>query len=414
MKKTMKKTDIAKIAGIIVSVIFTVIFLVIGSVKINSDFSDYSLYKVDSFTVSSENIDEEFEEKNKIDVEYKSTDGNYSFTKKIKAKDWEENPEKSLKGYIYKDSDGNSLIFTEEADEKTLISAQRSAKLTENTVYFGSAIAFFFLSIGIGIMLLDGKRFTPYEQIWFITILAAAAIVSVFFPEEQANGFSGVFIMYLYLSDTFLNILCELLISKQSKWNFIVSIFVELTEIAISIVLAYRVTTLATTLMFWLPIDIISFINWNRHPDDEDDELTVVRTLKGWQEVVVIISIIVWTVGIGYLATTIDMGTDFFNGNRNLEVAICYIDACASAVAMANGLFILLRLREQWIAWFIDAILEGLMNIITGQYVLLVLKVGYLTNSTYGYLKWTKYIKENDVKEEKFSIKQLRSSKKSK
>ena len=30
-----------------------------------------------------------------------------------------------------------------------------------------------------------------------------------------------------------------------------------------------------------------------------------------------------------------------------------------------------------------------------GQWVLLVLKAGYLTNTTYGYIKWNKYIKEH-------------------
>ena len=60
-----------------------------------------------------------------------------------------------------------------------------------------------------------------------------------------------------------------------------------------------------------------------------------------------------------------------------------------------NGVFILLRLREQWIAWYICALLEAVINIISGQFVLLVLKVGYITNTTYGYIKWTKYIKQN-------------------
>ena len=62
---------------------------------------------------------------------------------------------------------------------------------------------------------------------------------------------------------------------------------------------------------------------------------------------------------------------------------------------MANGLFILFRLREQWIAWYISATLESIINILSGQWVLLVLKLGYFTNTTYGYIKWSKYIKEH-------------------
>ena len=237
--------------------------------------------------------------------------------------------------------------------------------------------------------------FTTYEKIWFFSILILSVVFAFLFPEEDVNGVNGKIIMGLYLLDIFLNILCELLISKQSKWNFIVSVFVELTEIVTLIVLASRFATMATTLFFWLPIDIISFINWHKHPDKQEDDLTKVRKLSGWAEVLVILGIVVWTVGVGYLLTTLDVETDLFGGNELIETIVCYLDACVSAVGMANGLFILFRLREQWIAWYIDAILEGVINVLSGQWVLLVLKFGYLTNTTYGYIKWTKYIKEH-------------------
>lgn len=240
--------------------------------------------------------------------------------------------------------------------------------------------------------------FTTYEKIWFFSILILSVIFAFLFPEEDVNGVNGTIIMILYLADIFLNILCELLISKQSKWNFIVSLFVEITEIVICIVLSYRFATMATTLFFWIPIDIISFINWHRHPDREEEELTQVRKLSGLAEFLCITGIVLWTIGVGYFLTTLDIGTDLFNGNELIEVVVCYLDACVSAVAVANGVFILFRFREQWIAWYIDAILEGIINILSGQYVLLVLKVGYLTNTTYGYIKWTKYIKEHNIK----------------
>ncbi len=237
--------------------------------------------------------------------------------------------------------------------------------------------------------------FTTYEKIWFFSILILSVIFAFLFPEEDVNGVNGKIIMGLYLADIFFNILCELLISKQSKWNFIVSLFVEVIEILICVVLAYRFATMASTLFFWIPIDIISFINWHKHPDKKEEDVTKVRKLSGWMEALVIIGIIVWTAGIGYLLTTLDLGTDLFNGNELFEVIVCYLDACASAVGIANGVFILLRYREQWIAWYICTILEAIINVLSGQIVLLVLKAGYLTNTTYGYIKWTKYIKEH-------------------
>lgn len=253
------------------------------------------------------------------------------------------------------------------------------------------------LVIAVLIILLFSKFFTTYEKCWFISILLLASIISYLFPEEDANGVNGIVIMCLYLLDTFLNILCELLISKQSRYNFLVSILIEIVEIITCIVLMYRFATLAVTLFFWLPIDIVSFINWSKHKDEVQDELTVVRSLKGYQEVLVILAIVIWTLVVGYIISGLNIVSDFIN-NKTLETTIIYLDACASALGVANGLFILLRLKEQWIAWYMCAALETIINILSGQYVLLVLKLGYFTNTTYGYMRWSKYIKDRNIK----------------
>lgn len=239
--------------------------------------------------------------------------------------------------------------------------------------------------------------YTPYEKCWFLGITILAFVFAFIFPEEDIGGVNGKIIMALYLVDIFSNILCELLISKQSRWNFLVSLVVEATEIAICIVCAYRFATMATTIFFWIPIDIISFIVWNRHKDRQDDSLTEVRKLTGMQEVLVLVAIVVWTIGVGFLLTLIDVEEGILSNNPLLEKVVCYLDACCSAVGIANGLFILFRYREQWVAWYISCALEIAINIISGQWVLLVLKFGYLTNTTYGYIKWTKYIKDQKL-----------------
>lgn len=244
------------------------------------------------------------------------------------------------------------------------------------------------------------KYFTTYEKIWFVSILVLAVVFAFIFPEEDINGVNGGIIMGFYLADTFFNILCELLISKQSRWNFIVSLAVEICEIMICILCAYRFATMAATIFFWIPIDILSFITWTRHPDKKEEELTVVRKLNGWAEVAIIAGIILWTVVIGGLLVHFSPESDIFRGNDTVAKVVCYLDACVSAVAICNGIFLFLRLQEQWIAWFINSIIEAVINILTGQWVLLPLKLGFLMNTTYGYIKWTKYIREHDIKEE--------------
>ena len=239
------------------------------------------------------------------------------------------------------------------------------------------------------------SSFTTYEKIWFFSVVILTIIVSIIWPSTVDNlSINPILIMTLYIADVFSNALCELLISKQSKWNFIVSLFVEVIEIATLIVIAERFASMAVTLFFWIPIDIISFINWNKHKDEKEEEITKVRTLKGWQEILIIFGIIVWTFGVGYILTLIDV-EGILDANETIDKIVCYLDAFVSAVGVCNGLFILFRFREQWIAWYIDAILETIINILSGQWVLLVLKAAYFTNTTYGYIKWTKYIKSH-------------------
>lgn len=246
--------------------------------------------------------------------------------------------------------------------------------------------------------------FTLYEIIWFFSIVGLAIIFAFVFPEDSEEvKINPVLITILYLIDIIANVACELLISKQSKYNFLISLLVELTEIAVCIVCAYRWATCATTIFFWIPIDIISYINWEHHGDKSNDEITEVRTLSWWQDVLLVLAVAVWTVVVGYLLSLIEY-EGILSYNEVIQDVSGYLDACASAVGIANGVFILLRYREQWIAWYIVAILEIIINIMAGQWMLLVLKAGYLTNTTYGYIKWTKYINANKSPLEKAAV----------
>lgn len=396
-----KKLRIAEIVILVLLILGSIISYGVGFTKINSDVGSISFVQSMEMTRDFEMEDYDSEENAMCDVTYRAGDKELVVT--YTYEEYENLDAKTITGYEFETSDGTKLYF----DHQDVSQAQAQEEYQEIMAdqmmpVFNFANASLILVLSLLIMMLFSRQFTTYEKSWFMSIMVLATIFSVLFPEESANGVNGIIIMLLYLLDTFLNILCELLISKQSRYNFLVSVFVEIVEIVMSIVLMYRFATMATTLFFWLPIDIISYINWSRHKDEDEGELTVVRRLKGWQEVLVIVGIILWTFVIGYLISGLDIATDFYN-NEMLETAIIYIDACASAVGIANGLFIFFRFREQWIAWYICAALEAVINIISGQYVLLILKLGYFTNTTYGYIKWSNYIKSHK-EEESLSI----------
>lgn len=388
-KKWLRKIEVIFSIGLCIASIISIGY---GLFDINANVEN-TQYK-QSIQMTRDTDLEDYSEDNTIcDVTY--TNGDKRLIVSYSYEDYVKLDDKTITAYEYETKNGTKLYFDHQnINDQEVQYAYKQVRANELASLFNFGIASLILMLSILIMMLFAKQFTTYEKSWFISIMVLATIFSVVFPEESANGVNGIIIMLLYLLDTFLNILCELLISKQSRYNFLVSVLVEIVEIAICVVLMYRFATMATTLFFWLPIDIISYINWSKHKDDEENELTVVRKLRGYQEVSVIIGIVVWTFVIGYLISGLNIATDFYN-NELLETFIIYIDACASAVGIANGLFIFFRLQEQWIAWYICAFLEAVINIISGQYVLLVLKLGYFTNTTYGYIKWSRYIKEH-------------------
>ncbi len=396
-----RKVRLIEMIFLIAMVIASLFSYVYGSLKVNEEVGDFTFVREVEMVRDVANEDCDLEEMSVCEVIYSDADNEMRVT--YTQDEYEALSDTSIRAYEFESVDGQHFFFDhKDVSRQEIQNVFASQMADEMMAVFNFANASMILALSLLVMYLFGKQFTTYEKSWFISIMILATIFSVLFPEESANGINGIIIMCLYLLDTFLNILCELLISKQSRYNFLVSVLVEITEIAISIVLMYRFATLATTLFFWLPIDIISFVNWSKHKDQEEDELTMVRRLKGYQEVLVIIGIILWTFVVGYFISGLDIATDFYH-NQNLETAIIYIDACASAVGIANGLFIFFRFREQWIAWYICAALEAIINILSGQYVLLILKLGYFTNTTYGYIKWTKYIKSHQ-EEKKLSI----------
>lgn len=391
-KANMESRTKLKMAEIILAVLLclaSIVSIGYGLFEINAPVKNTKF--INSIEMTRDVDAEDYSEDNTVcDVTYTNGDRqlvvSYSYEEYVKL------DSTTITAYEYETDNGTKLYFDhQDVSNQEVQHSYEQVKANELAPVFNFGIASFILVLSILIMMLFARQFTTYEKSWFLSIMVLATIISVIFPEESANGVNGIIIMLLYLLDTFLNILCELLISKQSRYNFLVSVLVEIVEIAMCVVLMYRFATMATTLLFWLPIDIISYINWTKHKDDQESELTVVRKLKGYQEVLVIIGIVVWTFVIGYFISGLDITTDFYS-SKALETAIIYIDACASAVGIANGLFIFFRLREQWIAWYICAFLEAVINIISGQYVLLVLKLGYFTNTTYGYIKWSKYI----------------------
>ena len=233
------------------------------------------------------------------------------------------------------------------------------------------------------------KSFTLYQKIFLATVVLLTAAFVIFFPDDMLDEEykKSIALIICAIISTIANPLCELLISKQSKWNFVIDFFlIEIPELVICLYFGWYAVAF-TIMLFWMTIDVISFIRWNKHPDEEDENLVKVKRLKPWQSVLMLVAIVVFGLVVGRLLQFIPDASD------------TYLDAFASAVGMANGILLLLRYSEQWIAWLITTVLYIFMDVSAGALILIIGDAAMLVNTIYGIVKWYLYTKKHpDVK----------------
>ena len=227
------------------------------------------------------------------------------------------------------------------------------------------------------------KSFTPYQIIYLLAVIAMVVVFIIFWPDEMLEDTSNTFVLTCSIIAVLANPVCELLISKQNKWNFIVSIiFIEITESILYFSLGLYSTALISVI-FWIPVDFISFWNWHKHPDQQEELLTKVKKLSWKQDILAILAICAFGIGVGFLLTLIPGAED------------TYLDAFCSAFGMANGILLLLRYHEQWLAWIITLALDAALYIRSGSYIMLITVFAMVVNTCYGFIKWLIYIRKH-------------------
>ena len=226
--------------------------------------------------------------------------------------------------------------------------------------------------------------FTPYQIVYLISVFLITVLFTVFFPDLMLEDTSNTFVVVCSVIAVLANPVCELLISKQSSVNFFVDIlFIEIPEFIVCAVNGWYAIA-AVTLVFWIPIDVVSIVRWLRHRDEKREELTIVRRLTPKQDVLILLAILAFGFGVGWLLSRIPGASE------------SYLDAFAAAFGMANGILLLLRFSEQWYAWFITLIFYTALYITGGAYILLVTVAAMLVNTCYGYAKWLIYTRERE------------------
>lgn len=224
-----------------------------------------------------------------------------------------------------------------------------------------------------------------FEIVWLSLTILILTLAIIFFPDLMLHDKDNIFLIICSCVSVIACPLVEILVSKQSRYWAVFSLFfVELTEIVIFISLGLY-SFAVISIVFWIPVDIYSFFSWGgKNKDEERGDLTKVRKLKWWQNILVMSIVLVAGLGLGFILSLIP----------NNDVT--YAAAFANAFDLAEGILILLRYNEQWIAQLGYLVCESIVWISLGHYIMLITVFAMLINTVYGFAKWYLYAKKND------------------
>ena len=222
--------------------------------------------------------------------------------------------------------------------------------------------------------------FSTYERIWLFSVVALLIVTITIVPDLIFEDTGNLAIVLCSIVSIISSPICELLISKQSRyWTMFSLFFVEIPDIVILFGMGLY-SSAFLSLFFWIPFDIITFATWRgKNIDADHPELTKVKTFKPLQSALVVLTMI--SLGV-FLGAFLPLASEDSNS---------YIVAFSNVFEIANGIFLLTRHTEQWFAWLGYLICEIIIWISLGHYVMLITVFAMLVNTIYGLVKWLRY-----------------------
>lgn len=199
--------------------------------------------------------------------------------------------------------------------------------------------------------------------------------------------------MFVAFDDTVLSLTasltgmwCVLLVAKGKVSNYIFGVI----NTALYAYISYKSQLYGEFMLnafYYFPIQFIGFYLWSKNKATDNVVKAKKLSKKGWMYLVATVA------GVGVLYGL------FLNAIGSQQAGL---DGFAVVLSLTAQLLMLKRYAEQWLLWIVVNILTIILwfnafmadgNSIT----ILVMWCMYLVNSTYGYIKWSKNAKQNEV-----------------
>ncbi len=225
-----------------------------------------------------------------------------------------------------------------------------------------------------------------YEIIMIIimVIIASISVVeAIIHPETSTNPLWLTIINFI---SAICGIMCIFFCAKANISNFI---FAVVNTFVYAIFLFYHKIygTFALEVLFYMPINFISWYIWTQHRDEKLLEKTKAKKLTLTQNIIATLLIVGG--GIVYHYILVKVG-----GN------VAWLDAFTLSIGIIAVILEMFRFKEQYFWWIITDIIAVAMYIVHFDAVYLTKKAIYLIMAVIGYINWNKLNKERNITNE--------------
>lgn len=243
-----------------------------------------------------------------------------------------------------------------------------------------------------------GRAFKSLK--WYEIVMCVAMLgISIYYAILPQEGTPQWLAVINFLSGL-CGVVCVFFCAKANRMNFP---FAVINTVVFMIYLWY----FGIWATFWLealvyfPMNIISWVKWYRHKDEENELLAKSRKLTAWQHVLVVLIIAALTVFVFFALSAVagDTWMKFavkFGWNTTV---MKWLDSAIFAIGIIAVVLEAFRYKEQYVWWLVTDVIAVAQYALKGDPVYTTKKAIYLIEAVIGMRNWHKLSKKNKSNE---------------
>ena len=239
------------------------------------------------------------------------------------------------------------------------------------------------------------KSLKWYEILMCIVMLGISIYYAVL-PQEGTPQWLAI----INFVSGLCGIVCIFFCAKVNRMNFP---FAVVNTTVFMIYLAYFGiwATFWLELLVYFPMNIISWIKWYKHKDEDNDILAKSKRLNWWQNILVVVIIAALTVLVYWTLSSVAGNTWMkFATQYGWNVTVMkWLDSAIFAIGIVAVILEALRYTEQYVWWLITDVIAVAQYALKRDPVYITKKTIYLIEAFVGLKNWGKLAKKNKTNE---------------